>query len=176
MRRVAVLVVCLLAAFSCVKENRETTYAGQETRIATFLQSKVTDTTWFVNNDGAYRLTLKEGAGSALQSGGVLSFYYGGYVFNGSVSTGNLFATNHKETATKAGWDTSDDSRFSVLTVDLQQSQLVEGLSKGLVGAKAGEHAYIVFSGKYGFGDRIYGSIPANAALIYEVWIESVNE
>ena len=175
MKRLAVIFLCLLSALSCLKENREMTYASQETRIATFLQSKVSDTTWFVNNDGAYRLTLKAGTGEALKSNGTVSFYYGGYIFNGSVSTGNLFVTNHKETATKASWDTSDESRFTILTRSLPEANFVEGLAKGLVGAQAGEHAYIVFSGKYGFGSRIYGSIPPDSALIYEVWIEGVN-
>lgn len=175
MKRLTVIFLCLTAALSCLKQNREMIYANQETRIATFLQSKVSDTTWFVNNDGAYRLTLKAGSGEALRSNGTVSFYYGGYVFNGSVSSGNLFATNHKETASKASWDTSDESRFVILTRSLPEANFVDGLARGLVGAQPGEHAYIVFSGQFGFGSRIHGSIPPNSALIYEVWIEGVN-
>ncbi|MBP5398754.1 MAG: FKBP-type peptidyl-prolyl cis-trans isomerase [Bacteroidales bacterium] len=175
MKRLIFISLCLLSVLSCLKENREMIYANQETRIASFLQSKVSDTTWFVNNEGAYRLTLKAGTGEALQSKGTVSFYYGGYVFNGSVSTGNLFVTNHKETAATASWDTSDESRFVILTRSLPDANFVEGLAKGLVGVQSGEHAYIVFSGKYGFGSRIYGSVPPNSALIYEIWVEGVN-
>ena len=52
----------------------------------------------------------------------------------------------------------------------------MEGLRKGLLGVKAGEICYIVFSGKYGFGDEIIGSIPANSALIYQIWVESLTD
>lgn len=170
---------CVLAALlpflSCGKASREATYASQETKIASYIQSELkTEGVTFVNNDGVYRIIYAEGTGDALQANGTLSFHYAAYIFNGSKSASNMIATNHKETADKAGWDTSDASRFEPLTVGVAESGFVDGLKRGLVGVKADQHASVVFSGRYGFGDKIYGQVPANAALLYEIWVVAV--
>ena len=52
---------------------------------------------------------------------------------------------------------------------------MVTGLRNGLVGVKGGEECYILFSGKYGFGNKQSGTIPANSALVYHVWVESLS-
>lgn len=178
MKKTMRMFFCVLAALltlSCGKASREATYASQETKIASYIESATkTEGVTFVNNDGAYRIIYKEGTGEALQANGVLSFYYAAYIFNGSKSISNLMATNHRETADKANWDTSDASRFEALTVSLDETDFVEGLKRGIVGVKADQHADIVFSGRYGFGNKIYGQIPANAALLYEIWVVAV--
>ena len=178
MKKALKIVLCALAALlalSCGKASREATYASQETKIASYIESATkTEGVTFVNNDGSYRVIYAEGTGEALQATGVLSFYYAAYIFNGSKSISNLMATNHKETATKAGWDVSDASRFEALTVSLEEADFVEGLKRGIVGVKADQHADIVFSGRYGFGPKNYGLIPANSALLYEIWVVAV--
>ena len=97
------------------------------------------------------------------------------YVFSGSApSAGNLFVTNREETAAESGWTlSSPDYEILTMTYD-KNAGLLDGLMKGLKGVKGGEICYIVFSGKYGFGDEITGSIPANSALIYQIWVESL--
>lgn len=170
-----ILLVVMLALVSCTKASQETMYANQENKIATFINNMLRDTTLrFVNNHGAYRVTRQAGSGDALVENGNISFYYAGYTFNGSVSSSNLFATNHLETARKAGWNVSDSTLFQVLTVCLKEADFVEGLKNGLLGIQGGENAYVLFSGKYGFGNQRYGIIPANSALVYEIWAEAV--
>lgn len=165
----------LFPAISCGKAGRESIYASQETRIASYIESETkTEGVTFVDNDGVYRIIYEEGTGEALQAGGVVSFYYAAYVFTGSKSISNLIATNHKETAEKASWDVSDASRFEALTVGVEESGFVEGLKRGIVGVKADQHATVVFSGRYGFGDKIYGKVPAHSALLYEIWVVAV--
>ena len=56
----------------------------------------------------------------------------------------------------------------------LSESGFVKGLKYGLEGVKAGQECYILFSGKYGFGKRELGTIPANSALVYRIWVESI--
>ena len=64
---------------------------------------------------------------------------------------------------------------FDIIELRLDDSSgLIEGLKNGLYGVSAGEICYIAFSGKYGFGDDIVGSIPANSALIYQIWVKDV--
>ena len=59
--------------------------------------------------------------------------------------------------------------------LNLGEDELVEGLRNGLRGVRGGEECYILFSGKYGFGKKAFGTIPANSALAYHVWVESVS-
>ena len=54
--------------------------------------------------------------------------------------------------------------------------ELVDGLKRGLEGVKAGEECLILIPGKYGFGKRKIGTIPANSALAYYVWVLSLDE
>jgi FKBP-type peptidyl-prolyl cis-trans isomerase 2 len=103
-----------------------------------------------------------------------VSFYYAGYVFNGSVSSSNLFITNHQATAEQAGWDLTD-AGYELYEINLGEARLVQGLKDGLYGVKAGEECEIIFSGKYGFGNENFGIIPANSALLYKIWVAGVS-
>ena len=166
------------ALSSCKKQNLETTYSSQEDNIDSFIEglSSQDPAPRIVHNGGSNRVVLTEGSGEELRKGGTVSFYYAGYIFSGSSAptASNLFATNREETATESGWTlTSPDYGILTLTLD-EDAGLVEGLMKGLEGVRGGEICYIVFSGKYGFGDTIVGSIPANSALLYQIWVESL--
>ena len=169
-------VVCL--AIGCSKENLESKFANQETKIETFVSSTMSsnaDAT-VAYNGGSTILTVVHGEGDALEKDGVISFYYAGYILTSTtVSSSNLFTTNDEATATSAGWTTTGEDPYKVLTVKLNEANFVKGLKNGLPGLKAGDEAYILFSGKYGFGDKVLGTIPANSALVYHVWVESIS-
>ena len=132
-----------------------------------------TDTLNVVRSGGANRLVLKEGEGEELEKDGFVSFYYAGYKFNGSFSSGNLFVTNHQATAEQSGWNLTD-ADYQIYEINLADAKLVQGLKDGLLGVKAGEECEILFSGKYGFGDEKFGIIPANSALLYKIWVVGV--
>lgn len=175
--KAAAAVLAALAMLSCKKQSLETTYSSQEDRIDNFIEGFAGQdpAPRIVRNAGSNRIVLTEGTGDELAAGGTVSFYYAGYVFSGSApSAGNLFATNREETATESNWTvTSPD--YGILTLTLNEDAgLVDGLMNGLVGVRGGEICYIVFSGEYGFGDKNVGNIPANSALIYQIWVESL--
>lgn len=132
-----------------------------------------TDTLNVVRSGGANRLVTKEGEGEELQRNGFVSFYYAGYKFTGSFSSGNLFVTNHQATAEQSGWNLTD-ADYQIYEINLADAKLVQGLKDGLLGVKAGEECEILFSGKYGFGDEKFGIIPANSALLYKIWVVGV--
>lgn len=132
-----------------------------------------TDTLNVVRSGGANRLVLKEGEGEELERDGFVSFYYAGYKFTGSFSSGNLFVTNHQATAEQSGWNLTD-ADYQIYEINLADAKLVQGLKDGLLGVKAGEECEILFSGKYGFGDEKFGIIPANSALLYKIWVVGV--
>ena len=188
------IITCFLAG-SCIKEKLETTYKKQDTQIDSYLSKNNTarrdstivnadgstrDTTWtdtlrIVYNKGAARLIKKAGTGPALSENGAVSFYYAGYVFKGSnVSASSLFATNHQATAESANFSITDPD-YSLFEINMADAELLEGLRNGLVGVQAGEECEILFTAKYGYGNRTFGIIPANSALLYRIWVLGVS-
>lgn len=170
----AALACCIVILGSCVKQKLEVEYNNQETKIESYITKAKKDTMTVTYNNGTSRLTLKSGTGEPLQADGAVSFYYAGYIFNGSLSNSNLFGTNHKETAEKAGWDLTDEEYLIYETV-LSDAKLLEGVRNGLIGVRAGEECEILFTGKYGFGNTTFGIIPANSALAFKIWVIGVS-
>jgi len=184
MNRILLLASAFIIFSSCVKEKLETTYNRQEDQIDKYIASNMyvkytedgetrTDTLEVVYNGGSSRLILEEGTGEKLTDKGTVSFYYAGYTFTGSKpSTSTLFTTNHQETA--ASWALTDQN-FSLYTIDMSDAELIDGLRKGLIGVRSNEHCQILFSGKYAFGKKALGIIPANSAVLFEIWVEAVS-
>lgn len=177
---ISTVMICLVT-MSCMKEKRETTYNKQEDKIDQYINSNMyvkgedgTDTLRVVYNGGSNRLVIKEGTGEELRSGGIIAFYYAGYTFTGNKSAANLFTTNHEETANAAGWELTD-ADYKLLTIDMSDADFMPGLRAGLTGIKSGEHCEILFSGKYGLGKKPVGIVPANSALLFEIWAEAVS-
>ena len=170
----------LMLGTSCVKEKLEQTYTNQESKIDSYIESKrytnteKTESLRVVYNGGSTRLVKTEGVGEELKAHGTLAIYYAGYVFTNGKNANSLFITNHEETAKSAGWNLTDE-KFELLQLNMGETELVEGLRQGLMGVKSGENCEILFSGKYGFGNTIIGIIPANSALLYELWVEAVS-
>lgn len=165
---------------SCIKEKLEVTYNNQETKIDQYINSnKYTDSSKsdslrVVYNGGTSRLVMTEGTGEELAKNGTVAFYYAGYIFSGNKSNANLFMTNHEDTAKSAGWALTDE-QYEITKANISEAGFIEGLHHGLLGVKAGEHCQILFTGKYGFGNSEFGIIPANSALLYEIWVEAVS-
>jgi FKBP-type peptidyl-prolyl cis-trans isomerase len=176
LRNLALVFMCI-ASVSCVKQKLESTYNSQENRIDQYIEKNRisgTDTLRVVYNGGASRLVTKEGNGPELTADGNIAFYYAGYTFSGSISNSNLFSTNHQQTATQAGWTLSEEDA-KALSINMNDYKLLPGLKSGLTGVKGGEECQILFTGKYGFGNKAFGIIPANSALVYKIWVESIS-
>lgn len=175
---IALLLALLMAA--CSKQALQTTFDKQTTNIEKILETllKSDTTARLTQNEGTYRLilhdTLPKGRDSLLE-GGRVSLYYACYTLSSTtISTSNLVATNLKALATKAKWNITDTTVFKLDTLVLDNS-LVEGLRLGLHGVQPGDEGYVLFNGKYGFGKNEYGMIPAQSALVYQIWIENIN-
>lgn len=161
---------------ACSKSSTEALFANQETQIENFLNSQLSANpeAYTISNGGIQRLVLTEGSGDELKGDGTLSFYWAGYVLTGSsLSASNLFGTNSLEVAEEAGWDTEDTEAFTIRTMGL--GELAGALRDGLTGVKGGQECIVLFSGKYGFTSKPLGTIPANAALAYHFWVESIS-
>lgn len=170
------LLLAGMVSVSCVKEKLELAYNKQEDSISKYIEAALTKDGNYttVNNGGSNRLTLVQGEGEELKPDGTLTFYYAGYIFSGSVNPSNMFSTNREASANDAGWNLTD-GEYDALTLNLKDDRLVPGLKKGLEGVKAGEECEIIFTGKYGFGNKTFGMIPANSALLYKIWVISIS-
>lgn len=172
--------ICLIAT-SCVKQQLETVYNKQEDQIDQYItKAMITtdasgnpDTLQVVRNDGSNRLVRKEGIGEELAKDGYVSFYYAGYTFSGSYSSSNLFTTNRLESATEAGWS-AVEYEYELYEISLKDADLIPGLKSGLEGVRAGEECEIIFSAKYGYGNKPLGMISAKTALLYKIWVVGV--
>jgi len=180
MRKTIIISLALaLVAVACTKQSLKTTYDRQATYIEGFVSAQMTaDTTaTLVRNEGAWRLTLKDTLDAdrdSLLYGGRVTMDYACYTLTGaSVSASNLIETNRKEIAKSANWTLSDSLVFKPATLTLDKT-LVEGLRLGLHGVQPGDEAFVLFTGEFGFGNRENGPIPAKSALVYHIWIESI--
>lgn len=173
MRQILLIALGCLAA-GCVQQSIQQAYDNQETAIGKFVDAHPEWTPTY--NGGAVRLTVTEGTSEeSLEKGGIVSFYYAGYTLSGtSVSASNLFATNDRTVAEAASWNITDESVFEIETVELGTDPLLKGLEYGLEGVKSGEECIILFSGKYAYGKKVAGVIPAKSALVYHIRIESI--
>lgn len=172
------LILASLLIFACSKESIKAKYSSQETGIETYLNSQLSarPDARVVRRGGVQRLVLTEGVGDSLRADGNIAFDWAGFVMNGSsFSNSTLFGTSSAEVAASAGWDLSDPSIFRIEMLNLAEADLVPGLKTGLQGVRGGEECIILFSGKYGFGNKDFGTIPANAALAYHIWVESIS-
>ena len=175
---VILLPLLLLLAASCTGKQLETTYDKQETNIQKIIESltKANADATVGYNKGSAVVTTVHGEGESLAENGAVSFYYAGYIVSGSsLSNSSVFATNYDTFASSIRWNVTDSTAFRIKTVKLDEDELVEGLKNGLVGAKAGDECYVLFSGKHGFGNKKIGNIPASSALAYHLWIKSVS-
>ena len=138
---------------------------------------KADETATLTRTGGAYRVTLNDTLDPSRDSlgwNGTVTMDYALYTLSGSsVTASNLVATSVQEIATAAGWDLSDKDQFQKVTLSMQDD-LLEGLKMGLDGVQPQDDAYILFTGKYGYGSREQGTIPAMSALVYHVWIYSI--
>ncbi|MCM1501551.1 MAG: FKBP-type peptidyl-prolyl cis-trans isomerase [Bacteroidales bacterium] len=186
----SIITAFLIAILSaCTAQSLETTYTSQDSRIDSYIEKltlrledaegnpildengkPITVKPEVVTNKGCHRVIIKEGDGDGLSASGSATIYYAGYIFTTALS--GMFATNHRKTALEANW--SEDMDFTPLTLSLADKNTVTGLRNALVGAKAGEECEVFFSGKYGMGKKAVGIIPANSALCYHIWIESI--
>ena len=178
--RLFLLLLLVLLPAGCVKQQIDNYYANQESVIDNFVSKN--DHLRVVYSDGVVRMVVAEAGNTvvsadSLSADGVVSFYYAGYTLqkSSSVSNSNLFATNNRIIAESAKWALSDSTSFDIKTVKLDESDLLEGLKRGLRGVRSGEECYILFTAKYGFGNHASGTIPAKSTLAYHIWVESIS-
>ena len=166
----------MVISSGCVKQAIKSQYESQETTISKLATSLRGLRTQYQN--GVVRVVMKEGTSAdSLSATGVVSFYYAQYILASSVNNSNLVATNNRE-ALGNTWKVTEEEgedAFKIVTLKMDEADLIDGLKYGLLGVKTGEECYILFSGKYGFGKSASGTIPARSGLVYHIWVDSIS-
>lgn len=166
---------CCLA--SCNKAELVTMYSKQNENILKYIKSEQTkDSTLVVDKkSGTYRITRVQGWGAdTLDKGYKVTFRYAAYkMTSSSAPTGsNLIATNDSTTAAQAKF-TPDSLYTEPITMEYP-GDFVEGLKLGMNGVRSGGEYEVLFSGEYGHGKAPLGTLPANSAMLYKLWIIEV--
>lgn len=162
-----------LFLFACTKEDRELQIAQQIKEIDLFTKPFVTNGKRLIINSGSNRVVIDEGVGDTLALGDSVFFDFGGYIFQSRVGT--LFETNIQSIAETFGINIYNRG-FDYGKGIVGKGLFVNGLDKGLMGTKKGEHSFIVFPADMGFGNKDVGLVPRMTPLIYEVWIKEIKK
>lgn len=173
MKKISSILLLFLVLVSCSKQDNELTILNQESAIDKYITGSFADYR-IVRNSGSNRIVINEGdSADTLAFGDSLSFYYAGYVFSSGLGT--IFATNNIDIAIATSFSTTD-ADYTPLKVIFSNDSFTSGLRNGMLGMKENEHAYIVFSAKYGFYNTQLYNIPKLSPLIYQVWIEKIKK
>lgn len=179
MKKSILLISALTAVLAGCAKQEQAVYDKQAGYIENFVSAQLSKdaTATLTQNGGAYRITLHDTLDPTRDSlawGQRVALYYGCFTLtSASLTTANLVATNYKELASQAKWDTSDETRFQLDTITLDGS-LLPGLADGLVGVQPKDEGYILFTGKYGYRKSERGTIPALSALAYYILIDEI--
>jgi len=162
----------LLLLGSCMREELVNMVNEQESQIEKYVETL--DDVEVAVDDGVWRVVMDGGSNNySAVAGDSVSFNYSAYIFRSG--KGSLFDTNIRSVAKEAKLDL-DLSAFTPRKRRIGRGELIKGLDKGLLGVRKGDRCYIIFSSKYGYGNKQIGMIPKMSPLIYEVWILDVNK
>lgn len=171
MKKILLTAVAItLVIVSCQKQDNENTYVSQEQSIDSYVTGLVSTNGYkVVRLNGSNRVIVKSSAAAdSLETGDSLYFHYSGYVF--SSGKGDLFVTNDTAVARVNNFVTDGAAKKVVLGND----GLISGLHNGLHGVKTGEECYIVFSGKYGYGNSVMFNLSKLTPLLFDITVDKV--
>ena len=110
--------------------------------------------------DGLQYIDIKEGTGSPAESGSTLSVLYTGWL----QSNGQKFDSTY---------DHEGHQPFAV-TLGQQPPQIIPGWDEGLIGVKVGGTRRLIIPPALAYGEQGSGPIPANATLVFDVTVVSI--
>lgn len=155
---------------SCSKQDDENTYISQESSIDSYITSLVSTYNYkVVRKSGSNRVIISSGSSAdSLETGDSLYFHYSGYAF--SSGKGSLFVTNDTTIAKANSFVTDGVARKVVYGND----GLISGLHNGLHGVRTGQECYIVFSAKYGYGNKVMFNLGKLTPLLFDVTVDKI--
>ncbi|MDR0661055.1 MAG: FKBP-type peptidyl-prolyl cis-trans isomerase [Prevotellaceae bacterium] len=163
---------------ACSKDKEADYIANQEKIIDQYWSSiragniNIADTTIV---DDIFRVVLQKGDENIkVSSGDIVSFYYVGAVLTSrGIEASNIFDTNIATVAQEIGLTIED---FTVREDVVGNGRFIAGLEKGLLQMYKGEISQIIFTSKYGYGDKASSVIPRYSPIIFQIEIKDVKK
>ena len=150
------LAAALLLALSCESEVREANI-NQNKYIDDYITKNYSDKE-IVRYEGVVRVVLANNlpVSTAIEPGDSAYIHYIGYTFG----------------------QNGPESRFTAdsAMVRVGKGQLVTGLDRGLIGARLGQEALILFPAQLGYGKQGVGLVPENTALLFDVLVTEIKK
>lgn len=159
---VTLLFLFVVSFTSCKKDLAEEKQFKEETAIQKYIENKKWE---FSEQNGVYHAIQKKKYGYQVAVGDTIAFWYRAYNLSGLV-----FATNVRYEAYKANLDTVNFTFDSTVWI-AGSNTLIEGLERGLLMAREGQQASILFPSAYGFGDNAVGPLVPWSSLIYDIFV-----
>ena len=95
----------------------------------------------------------------AIETGDTVNIEYVGRLPDGTV-----FDTSRESVATEASLDHHPDREYDPLTVEMGESEIIQGLEDGLVGLEAGDEETVTVPPEEGYGERTEDRVVEYAA------------
>ncbi|MEA5005291.1 MAG: FKBP-type peptidyl-prolyl cis-trans isomerase [Rikenellaceae bacterium] len=160
-----------LLAVSCADDEEQTALEEEVNKIDTYVATLSNAGKSVVISGGASRIIQEEGEDFSVEKGDSVYFNYAGYIFSSGLGT--IFDTNVDSLSSKFGIDIYNRG-LNAGKVVVGKGELLKGLELGLLGAKIGEHSYIIFPSTLGYGNDRKGVVPAMSPLVFEIWILNI--
>ncbi|MCB8964161.1 MAG: FKBP-type peptidyl-prolyl cis-trans isomerase [Bacteroidales bacterium] len=163
-----IAVIAPLLFTSCENSLEDDKRYAEEKSIESYISSN----NWtFTKSDGVYHITSASPYGYEVNHGDTVEFWFKGYT---PETTPLVFETNIKAEAISAKLDTNIRS-FKPLRVIAGETNLVEGLKRGLLLSRQNQACTIIFPSSLGFKGEYMGPIEAWSSLAYDIDIIYLN-
>jgi FKBP-type peptidyl-prolyl cis-trans isomerase 2 len=150
------LAAAMLLALSCESEVREANI-NQNKYIDDYIQKNFADKE-IVRYEGVVRVVLANNlpVSTAIDPGDSAYLYL----------TGLTFGQNGPES----------QFTYDSCMVRVGKGDLITGLDRGLIGARLGQEALILFPSQLGYGKKSVGLVPENTALMFDVLVAAIKK
>ncbi len=160
------LTIVIMPLKSCKKALEDEQAENERSLIESFISKN----NWsYTKNDGVYHIIRKPSFGYQVALGDTVSFTFTGYTLSGII-----FETNDIKIARLEKLDTTVRS-FSPIKLIVGNSNLIDGITNGLLAIRGGEEATIIFPSTLGYGKNVMGPVESNSPLAFDIELISVN-
>lgn len=160
-----------LIVISCTDKEQQTALEEEVKKIDTYVETLSKSGKSVVISGGSSRIIYENGGDISVEKGDSVYLNYAGYIFSGGLGT--IFDTNVESLSSTIGIDIYNRG-LNAGKVVVGKGELLRGLELGLIGARNGEHSYIVFPSSMGYGNDKKGVVPPMSSLIFEIWILNI--
>ena len=174
--KIMLLAISVLA-MSCAKDKEAENITKQEEIIEAYWAKLEIDNINVFEKDtdeDIFRVVLQKGDETqSIAAGDSIHFFYTGAIFTDKgLELSRVFDTNEASVAKELKLSTEQELKIREDVAGM--GRFVSGLEKGILRMHKGEEAHIIFTSKFGYGDKAMSTIPKYSPIIFKVKIVEV--